>query len=56
MKPLLSVKVTRDSRPKDWVASGDHLTAEGVEAFRQRMKDYAKVKPTAQATIRQLRK
>lgn len=56
MRPLLSVKVTRDYRPRDWVSAADHSTAEGAEAFRQRMREYAKVKPTAQAKVRAIRK
>lgn len=56
MKPLLSIKVTRDYRPRDWIASGDHLTDEGRVAFADRLKSYAQVKPTAQAQIRQIRK
>lgn len=38
MKPLLSVKITRENKGyKDWVPASDHNTAEGAAAFAARI-------------------
>lgn len=55
MKPLLSIKVTRDSRPKDWIGAEQHSGTDGLAAFAARLKAYAAVKPTAQTVVRMRR-
>lgn len=57
MKPLLSAKVTRESRPTEWEPAEHHLTVEGLTAFAQRQEQRRReAQAKAQANVRPIKR
>ena len=58
MKPLFDTQITRDRQEVgDWIKSEDHLTVDGLEAFKRRQLDrIARIQRKPEAKVTELKR